>query len=153
MLTTRSILRITMVPSLLLSTAVGSAKPHIHVIKTRVRFLATSTSVRSGIGESQDVYLVELPSGIGSEGSMLARLVDYYSSPQAGFSPGHLSGEGPILRIRRDGSCDTPLADMPLRTAPGDPMAILPERFQYEPPLPQGTNINAVLPCYRTVRR
>ncbi|HEX4037748.1 MAG TPA: hypothetical protein VHX37_06795 [Acidobacteriaceae bacterium] len=141
-----------MAPLLMLITAAGSAMSHVHVVKVRVRFLATSTSVHSGVGESQDVYLVELPADTFGENPILARLVDDYSPAQTAFSPKALSGDGLILRIRRDESCDTTLADMPLRTAPGDPLAILPERFGFHVVLPRETSTDEILPCYKTFR-
>jgi hypothetical protein len=135
------------------ASALGTAATgRPHTLKAQVRFLATSTSVHGGLGTSQDVYLVEVtPRGPGE--TILARLVDEYPPYRVMLSPEILtSSEGSTLKIRRDKNCDTAFGLMLLRTAPGDPIAILPERLGFEPRLSTPVEPNAVLPCYRTVR-
>lgn len=38
-------------------------------------------------------------------------------------------------------------------TEPADPLAISPEGFRYQPPIARTPELDAILPCYRTVRR
>jgi hypothetical protein len=121
-------------------------------LKAHVHFLATSTSVHSGLGTNQDVYLVEVTPH-GADETILARLIDEYPPYRATLSSKLLtSPEGATLKIRRDRACDISFAQMPLRTAPGDPMAILPERLGFQPRLSNPVEPKEVLPCYRTVR-
>jgi hypothetical protein len=129
-------------------------EPHRHTMKLRVHFLATSTSIHTGEGRDQDVYLIELETENSDSRTVLARLVDEYPSFRAAIATNILRSDGStILRLRRDTTCDIALKQMPLRTAPGDPEAILPERLGFDPQLPSTTDLNMTLPCYRLVRR
>ncbi|HTW80610.1 MAG TPA: hypothetical protein VME23_13775 [Terracidiphilus sp.] len=124
------------------------------MLKAQVRFLATSTSIHAGIGRRQDVYLVEieLPGFRGQ--SALARLIDDYPPYRVAIPREQLTSELPVnARVRRDRTCDLSFALIPLRTPPGDPMAILPEPLGFEPTLPRPVAPDELLPCYRTVRR
>ena len=124
------------------------------ILKAQVRFLATSTSIHAGIGRKQDVYLVEITQPGFSGQSTLARLIDDYPPYRVAIPREQLTSELPVsFRLRRDRTCDASFALIPLRTAPGDPMAILPERLGFEPALPRPVRPDEALPCYRTVRR
>jgi hypothetical protein len=102
-------------------------------IKAHTRFLAASTLIRGTWGMNQNIYLAEISPHTGSE-PQLARLIDEYSNLAPLSSDDILTSTvGAVLRIRRDTQCDMPYATMKLRTAPGDPMAILPERLSYQP--------------------
>lgn len=121
-------------------------------VKAQVRFLATSSCIRGTWGSNQDVYLTEIVLHAGSE-PVLARLMDEFLPFQLPLSVDSLtSTAGTILRIRRDEQCDMPYAKMQFRTAPGDPMAIIPIKLHYEPILPRTPAPDEVLPCYRIVR-
>jgi hypothetical protein len=63
------------------------------------------------------------------------------------------SQSGTVLRVTRDPQCDRPFGEILLRTAPGDLMAILPERLGYQPALDRTPASGTVLPCYRVLRR
>lgn len=122
-------------------------------LRVRVHFLATSTSVRGSWFESQDVYLVGMLRS-GTDAPSLARLIDQYPAYRRPLSTNILSGDGGVfLHLRRDPACDTAFAAMPLRAAPGDPMAFLPERLGFNPKLPRSINAVEILPCYRVLRR
>lgn len=135
-----------------LSAIGASTARHPPTLKARVRFLATGTSIHSGLGTSQDVYLVDLmPRGSGE--AILARLIDEYPPYRVALSSEILKpSEGTTLKVRRDDTCDTAFGLMPLRTAPGDPMAILPNRLGYQPHLSNSVRPEENLPCYRVVR-
>lgn len=135
-----------------ISTTTAGAWPHRHGQKARVRFLATSTLIRGTFGQNEDTYLAQVFTARGNE-SHLIRLVDAYPNETPPLPLATLTSDsGTRLRIQRDPQCDRLYGEMLLRTAPGDPMAILLERLEYHPQLswtPQpGTNV----PCYRTVR-
>jgi hypothetical protein len=121
--------------------------------KAHIHFLATSTVIRGTWGTNEDVYLVELR--LSSKGeSVLVRLIDEYSSDFPPLSAEALtSPAGTVLRVRRDARCDIPYGTMPLRTAPGDPKAILHERLGFEPTLNETPAAKMTLPCYRTARQ
>lgn len=121
-------------------------------IKAKIRFLADSTIVRPSYGESEDVYLVELANEKGGE-PVTAWLIDTYPPYHAGIALAILtSPTGTILKLRRDPACDGKFGALPLRTAPGDPMAILSERLGYHPTLPRPVSASDILPCYRAAR-
>jgi hypothetical protein len=121
--------------------------------KAGVRFLATSTSVRSGTGENQDVYLVEITLPGRADEVGVGRLVDEYPPYRAAIpSTTLVSAVGGTFRLRRDRECDVTFARMPLRTFPGDPMAILADPLGYSPTLPRPVSATELLPCYRTIR-
>jgi hypothetical protein len=129
-----------------------AAARHPHPMKVQVHFLATSTSVHSGLGTSQDAYLVEVTAR-GMEEPIFARLVDEFPPYQLMLPAEALeSPEGVTLKVTRDQTCDRSFGLMPLRAAPGDPMAILPERLGFQPVLPRAIRSEEVLPCYRIVR-
>lgn len=143
----------TVVAFAILSGIMAAKTPHPHTVKAQTRFFATSTCIRGTWGTNQDTYLAEIVPHDERE-PHLVRLIDEYPNLLPPLSIESLtSTAGTTLRILRDRSCDVPYGRMQLRTAPGDPIAILPERLGYQPqmdrtPVP-GTN----LPCYRTVRR
>jgi hypothetical protein len=121
-----------------------------------IHFLATSTSVRTGAGHNEDVYLAELAwrRSPDSGSTTLARLIDEYPAYRAPIAQNILTGSAKaVFRVLRDESCDRPLLSMPLRSAPGDPEAVLPERLGYVVPPPFTVDISDTLPCYRLVRR
>jgi hypothetical protein len=129
--------------SLFILALSASALKRSRDLKVRVRFLAYN----------QDTYLAELiPSGGNEEA--LVRLVDEYFNAAPPISHEALtSSTGTIFKVRRDAQCDLPYMDILLRTRPGDPMAILPERLGYEPTVNNGPNPGAIIPCYRAVRQ
>jgi hypothetical protein len=122
--------------------------------KLFLRFLATSTSFHSGLGESEDVYLVSVGLDTQSGEWALARLVDEFPPYRTPLHRADLQSEFPLsMHIRRDPSCDVVYAQMRLRTRPGDPMAILPEPLGFTPALDEPPRKTEIIPCYRTVRK
>ena len=131
----------------------AGARQRPRVEKARLRFLATSTILRGTWGNNEDTYLAELLSSDGKD-PVLTRLVDAYPNEAPPLSQAILtSDQGTIVTVRRDAACDLPYDELLLRTAPGDPSAILPERLGYTPQLDHAPEPGAILPCYRTVRR
>jgi hypothetical protein len=115
--------------------AINAVAGHQGYLKTHIHFLATSTSFRSSLARGQDVYLVELTARAGGE-PVLARLIDEYPAYRAPLSLETLTtATGAIPKVRRDTTCDIAFGALPLRTEPGDPMAILPERLGFQPHL------------------
>ena len=144
---------VTLFAIIAISATMAGAWPHKRGQKARVRFPATSTLVRGTWGQNEDTYLAELSLSHDTE-SALVRLVDAYPNEAPPLSREELTSQpGTVLRVNRDSQCDRPFAQMLLRTAPGDPMAILPERLGYRPPMDRTPEPNELLPCYRTVRR
>lgn len=136
-------------------TFIAQAQPHGNGLKLRVISIAKRTSVHTDDAQNEDVYLASIAS-TGSErvDSALVKLIDEYPSYRRSLSKAVLSSKsGPILTLRRDADCDIARAEMPLRTAPGNPVAILPEVLSYAPLLPAGILPNTLLPCYRLVRK
>lgn len=138
---------------LVIAAPIGAiAAVHVHSVKAHLHFLATSTSVHSELGTNQDIYLAEITLPRSDE-TILVRLIDEYPPYRLTLSSEILSSpDGAVLKVRRDKMCDRALTQMPLRTAPGDPLAILPQRLRYQPQLPGSIDPEMVLPCYRTVR-
>jgi hypothetical protein len=133
-------------------TAAG-AWPHKLGQKARVRFLATSTLIRGTFGPNEDTYLAELSLNKGNE-RVLIRLIDAYPNETPPISLEDLTTPtGVTIRVRRDFECDRPFEQMIMRAAPGDPLAILPERLEYQPQLTSTPQPDSRLPCYRIVRR
>jgi hypothetical protein len=131
----------------------ADARPHIRVQKAQVRFLATSTEIRGTWGTNEDAFLVEFEPVHNGE-LQLVRLLDEYPNPYPPLPAEILKSQsGTILRVRRDLQCDRPFGEILLRTAPGDPMAILPERLTYQPQMDRIPDAQKLVPCYRTVRR
>jgi hypothetical protein len=129
-------------------------RPHGRDVRAHVRFLATSTSIRLEFAESEDVYLVELVLPHRNGGATLARLIDRYPEYRTSLPADILeSSIGRTVRIRRDSACDISFQAMPLRTAPGDPLAVLPEKLGFAPPLPRSVAPKEILPCFRLVHR
>jgi hypothetical protein len=127
------------------------ASPHKKGQTVRVRFLATSTLFRTTWGTNEDAYLAELEFPKGNE-QVLVRLIDEY--PSAPLSEEVLrSNTGTNFIVKRDAGCDRPFGQILLRTAPGDPMAVLPERLSYRPLLERTPAPGTILPCYRVLRR
>lgn len=130
----------------------AAARSRTHPLRVQVRFLATSTLYRTTWGMNEDNYLADLMSPKNSQ-PLLARLVDEYSNWAPPIPATILRSEsGTLFKLMRDPLCDIPYAKMPLRTAPGDMMALLRETLDYRPNLAKMPDPNATLPCYRTVR-
>lgn len=82
------------------------------------------------------------------------RLIDAYSNEFPPLSREVLTSDaGSVLSLKRDAGCDRPFGEVLLRTAPGDPLAILLERLSYRPRLDRTPEAETILPCYRTIRR
>jgi hypothetical protein len=138
---------------ILLAAASAGAWPHRQWQKVQVRFLASSTFYRTTWGFNEDTYLAQLQLPKDNE-QVLVRLVDAYPNAFAPLSRATLRSEsGTMLAVRRDQECDRPFGEILLRTAPGDPMAILPERLGYQPQLDRTPAPGTILPCYRVLRR
>ena len=128
---------------------VSARQSEVRMHRVTVRFVATSTTYRTTWGMDEDIYLANLTFPKNGE-RVLARLIDEYpnyapSIPEAALR----SGAGTPFYVVRDTDCDIAFGEMPLRTAPGDPMAILPERLGYRPHLKKTPAPSEVLPCYR----
>lgn len=127
------------------------ALPRVHRQKGRVRFLATSTLYRTTWGMNEDIYLVDLTFPKSGQPA-LARLINEYSNWAPPIPASVLkSDDGVLFNLIRDPGCDIPYGEMVLRTAPGDPLAIVRERLVYHPRLKKMPEPGEVLPCYRTV--
>jgi hypothetical protein len=135
-------------------SGIAAAKSHPpRPFTAHAHFLATSTCIRGTWGTNLDVYLAEIVLQKGNA-PVLVRLVDEYRNLDPPLAKETLTSEmGTTLRVRRDQICDMPYAQMQLRTAPGDPMAILHERLGYQPSLQQTPQPHELLPCYRNVRK
>jgi hypothetical protein len=144
---------ITLVMILTVSAASVSATQAKKTKKARVHFLATGTEIRGTWGFNQDTYFAEL--AFVKDGPLqFVRIVDEYSQLAPPLSRESLTSVSGIpLRLRRDGGCDIRYSDLHLRTAPGDPMAILPVTLHYLPRLAKAPDAGEVLPCYRIVRK
>ncbi|MGB7265654.1 MAG: hypothetical protein WBC92_09085 [Terracidiphilus sp.] len=135
-----------------LMTTTVKAWPHRHAKKSQARFLATSTLIRGTWGENEDTYLAQLVLPEQNE-AVLVRLVDTYPNEAPPLSYSTLTSDsGTLLRVKRDRECDRPFGEILLRAAPGDLIAILPERLDYRPPLEYTPGNATIVPCYRTVR-
>jgi len=131
----------------------ASAWPHHRGEKARVHFLATSTLIRGSWGQNQDTYLAQLylPK---RKDALLMRLKDTYPNEWAPLAREVLKSDtSTALFVQRDAECDRPFGEIVLRTAPGDPMALLPERLGYQPMLERIPTPGTILPCYQVVRR
>ena len=129
------------------------ARQQVHIEKARVRFLATSWMVRGTWGLNEDRYLAEITSAR-NDAPILVQLIDIYPNESSPLSQETLTSQiGTPVRITRDTRCDIPFEQMAFRTAPGDPMAILPKRLGYQPRLARAHASGEVLPCYRLVRK
>ena len=138
---------------IVLAAASAGAWPHRHAQKARVRFLATSTLIRGTWGQNEDTYLAQLMLPKQNE-AVLVRLVDAYPNEWPPLAHEVLTSDaGAVLPVKRDQECDRPFGEILLRTAPGDRMAILPERLGYRPPFDRTPAPGAILPCYRVLRQ
>lgn len=136
-----------------MTATTAGAWPHRHGQKARVRFLATSTLIRGTWGPNEDTYLAQLLLPKQNE-TVLVRLVDAYPNEWPPLARDILrSDAGTLLAVKRDAECDRPFGEILLRTAPGDPMALLPERLGYQPLLDRTPASGTILPCYRVLRR
>lgn len=121
-------------------------------IKANVRFLATSTLLRSTIGLNEDSYLAEI-SLDGQSGPSLALLMDLYPAFAPPLTKKVLTAQnGTMIRVRRDPVCDIRYGGLLLRAAPGDLIAILPIKLVYKPDLKLTPSPDLEVPCYRTAR-
>jgi len=119
-------------------------------LRARVRFLAVATSVHSGEFGSEDTFLAEIQAP--GKPPYLARLVDEYSSSQAPIPVQKLtSTEAVPLRLLRDPDCDREWANIVIRTAPVDPMAVLLLRLVSAPEITRSVSAAELIPCYRVV--
>lgn len=135
------------------STFAGAAS-RIHPKKARVRFIATSSLYRTTWGMNEDIYLGELTFTKRENEQVFARVINQYSNWEPPIPAAVLKSEsGMPLYLLRDANCDVPYAQMPLRTAPGDPMAVMQERLSYQPRLKNAPAPGDVLPCYRVEAR
>lgn len=136
-----------------MTAATARAWPHRQGQKVRVHFLATSTLIRGTWGPNEDTYLAQLLLPKQNE-AVLVRLVDAYPNEWPPLAREVLTSDaGTVLPLKRDAKCDRPFGEILLRTAPGDPMAILPVRLSYRPPLDRTPVSGTILPCYRVLRR
>jgi hypothetical protein len=134
-------------------TGIAHARSHRYGVKARVHFVANSTFLRSSEGQNEDAYLAELHLAKQSD-AILARLIDSYPSGYPSLTHEVLTAaNGTVLPVQRDEECDLPFQNISLRTAPGDLMAILPERLNYHPSLERTPAPETVLPCYRVLRK
>lgn len=133
---------------------VALARSHARTVSVRVRFLATSTSFRSVYAGNEDIYLTALTFGHHPFGEpVIALVIDEYAFYKGPISQTVLvSPKGAQFRMYPDPSCKREYAEIPLRTAPGDPSAALPDRLRYSPQLPIPVKPTQILPCYRIVR-
>lgn len=130
-----------------------NARPHRRALKARVRFKATSTLIRGTWGPNEDTYLAESRFSRADD-PVLVRLVDAYANESPPLAREILTSDsGTVLHVMRDPRCDLSFGRMLMRTAPGDPMAILPERLGYQPHLARVPDSDELLPCYRTLQR
>ena len=130
----------------------ASARGYSRVQKSKVHFLATATLLRGTWGMNQDIYLVELVPKK-ADFPKLVRIVDEYPEFTRPLSHDVLTDQvGDVLRRVREDSCDIVYAGMHLRTAPGDPMALLHERLGYQLNLQKTPDPDELLSCYRIVR-
>jgi hypothetical protein len=146
--------RIAIIITVLVASCGSSAiaRTRIRALKALVRFLATSTLVRGSWGLNQDIYLAELTTSAAAD-PQLIRLIDEYNHAASPLSKAALtSPSGTTLLVWRDSQCDLAYRAIVLRTAPGDPLAILPERLGYQPHMDHPPTPDTILPCYRTVR-
>jgi len=103
---------------------------------------------------NEDIYLGELTFAKREDEHFLARVINQYSNWEPPIPAAVLKSDaGTSFYLVRDASCDIPYAQMQLRTAPGDPMAVLQERLGYQPRLNHAPAPGAVLPCYRVEAR
>lgn len=129
-----------------------AAGTHSHLPIAQVHFLATSVSVRNDYYDSEDDYLAEVQFVRRGDAAVLARLADGYAPSLEPIRSEILrAADGTRLRLLRDPSCDIVLADMPLRAAPGDPLAILPVQLEYRLDFPEAVEPEQILPGYRIV--
>jgi len=139
---------------LIIAMTAGTAEawPHHHGHRVHVRFLATSTVIRSTWFWNEDTYLAELNFPRSNE-SVLVRLIDAYPSEAPPLARQVLQSDaGTVMAVKRDVECDRPFGEILLRTTPGDPMAILPERMVYQPQMGHVPGQQTILPCYRVMR-
>lgn len=135
------------------SANIAAARDHRQVQRLRVRFLATGSEIHGTWGMNEDDFLASKVSRDGTEGQLIF-LVDEYVSGTLSLSRDVLTSEsGTVLRLKRDTMCDRPFGQIPLRAAPGDPLAILPISLQYDPQLPKPPDSNEVIACFRVVHR
>jgi hypothetical protein len=138
---------------LLCACGVAQAWPHRKALKARVHFLAAETLIRGTWGTNQDKYLAEfLPAKNNPSG--LLQIIDEYPQWDLPVSNKSLiAHEGSFLRLLRDTTCDVSYAELHLRAAPGDRLALLPMHLTYHPDLSSSVNSEDLVPCYHIVRR
>jgi hypothetical protein len=118
-----------------------------------VKFVATSTVIRSDSSGNQDVYLVELNKKP-NEAPFLAKLVDEYPGYGSAIPRRLLvSNQRFLFKVRRDPECDVRYADMLKRAAPGDRMAIYPLPMTFAPNNDLNVGPDFIVQCFRLVHR
>jgi hypothetical protein len=143
---------VTLMACIAVAVTSADARARIRVQKAHVRFLATSTMVRGTWGYNQDIFLAELQPARHGE-LQLVRLIDEYPNLYPPLPAEILTSQsGTVLKVKRDAQCDLLFGQVLLRTAPGDPMAILPVRLGYQPQMDRTPEARTLIPCYRTVR-
>lgn len=134
-------------------SATAGKRSQIRMVRAHVRFFATSSSVHSSWGGSEDIYLAEIEFDGRAKETGLAWLVDEYPPYRVSIPAAILTSTSMTpFRLRRDRGCDVAYGLMSLRTPPGDPMAILPEHLSFQPVLPEQITATDVIPCYRLLR-
>ncbi len=138
----------------LLCSAPGNAKTEkVRPEKVTVSLVARSTAAHVSWGESQDVYLAEMRGAEGGAATWIKLVDEYPGTAVPLIRVAYYVQKDLALRVIRDSQCDAPLSQIPLRTAPGDAMAILAVRLSYSPmrsDLPGGAE---QIPCYRNYRK
>lgn len=153
MLSTPTVRLAGIVIALVLSANVAGAWHRKRGEKVQIHFLATSTLIRNTWGQNEDTYLAQLLFPKQNE-AVLVRLVDVYPNEWPPISRDVLISQSATpIRVKRDSGCDLPFSQMLLRTAPGDPLAILPERLRYVPVMDKMPAMGKNIPCYRILRR
>jgi len=116
-----------------------------------IRFVAQSVAIRSAGSDNEDVYLVKVyPAG--DQTGFYAKLVDTYRDFAPALPLRIVTSESPVhLRAARDSQCDVLFAEMHLRSAPGDLIAIIPTTIDYETTETKSISPGTKLPCFRTV--
>jgi len=121
--------------------------------KYLVHFVASSTAAHSAWALNQDVYLVELRKKP-QDSPFLGKLVDEYPDYAGGIPKNILVSDGTsrFIKVNRDPACDVRYADMPKRTAPGDPKASYLVPMTFVPSRSSQVDGNAIVQCFRLVR-
>lgn len=146
------VLSLVLVAGIGVQSAPAIKRSQSRIVRARVRFLATSSTVRSRWGGNEDIYLAEIQFSGAARETSLAWLVDEYPPYRVSIPAAALTSASTVFRLKRDRGCDVAYGLMPLRTAPGDPMAIFPGLLSFRPILPEQIEPSDIIPCYQVVR-